>query len=177
MTFILMIFTLINPYSEVNIWAGFIYLARYIPLLFLVWIIYIIWAKKDQYLDIILYGIYTAILGMFTGFIIWLSYLYAPSPGVGLFVHDKILLSDNIIFMVSVALMAIYFKETRKIGIILIILGVFAVFADAVSGLNSLWEIYVSIGVSMVISLIIYRFKDNLTGLNQIIKASYYILR
>jgi len=152
--------------------------AKYMSILFFAWIIYILWAKKDQYIDIILYGIYATILGIFASFIIGFYYLFESYTSAGnLFSHNIVLLSYNILFMISMAMTTLYFGETRKTGIVLMILGIFGVFAAELSGFNSLIEIYISVATALLSSIIIYYFKDSFNDLNRIIKAAYYILR
>ena len=81
---------------------------NFLSLIFVAWLIYI-WIKKDdEYMDIVLYSVYAGFLGFIINMIL------------GYFLVFN---SINVSFMLSIALMLTYFKETRKSGLILLILG------------------------------------------------------
>ncbi len=75
--------------------------------------------------------------------------------------------------MVSIALMLLYFKETRVYGVILLILGLTGGLARVFSGVHFPLDILGSIVVSIISTLIIFQFKDRFNPLNMLIKEIY----
>ena len=176
------LFHLINQYAGVNPIVDTIAIlaAKYMPIVFVIPLIYL-WVKKgDKNKDIALYSIYAAIIGLFINYIIGIFY-YHPRPftlhmGTLLFPYsaDSSFPSDHTTLMLSIALIMIYFKETRKLGIILAILGLIGGFARVFSGVHFPFDILGSVVVAIIISLAIYHLKDKLTFLNRRIKAIYF---
>jgi undecaprenyl-diphosphatase len=66
--------------------------------------------------------------------------------------------------------MMIYFKETRKFGIILVILGFIGGFARVFSGVHFPFDIVGSVIVAVIVSLAIYYLKDRFPNLNRRIR-------
>lgn len=157
---------LINQLNALNpILKGIsLIVAEYLPFLFICWLIYI-WIKKyDVYLDIVLYCIYAALLGIFINYLTGI--VYSAASG-----------TNSIIFMLSVSLMLACFMETRKSGIILIILALFGSMLSVLSALVIPLDILTSGLIAMVSTAIIYYLRDSLIGVNQIFKAMYYVLK
>ena len=132
---------------------------NYLPLIFIIWLIYI-WIKKDdEYMDIVLYSIYAVIIGFI----------------INMFLGYYILF--NVAFILSIALMLTYFKETRKSGLILLILGLTSgILYIYLNYINSR-EILLSIVLAFITTIIIYYSRNYLIELNQILKAAYYVLK
>jgi undecaprenyl-diphosphatase len=79
--------------------------------------------------------------------------------------------------MLSIALMLTYFKETRKSGLILLILGLTSgILYIYLNYINSR-EILLSIVLAFITTIIIYYSRNYLIELNQILKAAYYVLK
>ena len=132
---------------------------NYIPLIFIIWLIYI-WIKKDdKYLDIVLYSLYAVIIVFIINIILGYYILF------------------NLVFMLSIALMLTYFKETRKSGLILLILGLTNAIINIYLNHIELQKILESIIVAIMTTIIIYNSKKYLIELNQILKAAYYVLK
>jgi undecaprenyl-diphosphatase len=132
---------------------------NYLPLLFIIWLIYI-WIKKDdEYMDIVLYSLYAVIIGFIINMVLRYYILF------------------NVTFMLSIALMLTYFKETRKSGLILIILGLISGIMNVYFNHIDLQKILGSIILAFMITIIIYYSKMYLIELNQILKAAYYVLK
>ena len=132
---------------------------NYLPLIFIIWLIYI-WIKKDdEYMDIVLYSIYAVIIGFI----------------INMFLGYYILF--NVAFILSIALMLTYFKETRKSGMIFLILGLTDIIINIYLNNIDQQKIIGSIIVASITTIIIYYSKKYLIELNQIIKAAYYVLK
>jgi undecaprenyl-diphosphatase len=75
--------------------------------------------------------------------------------------------------MVSIALMLIYFKETRFYGLIILILGLVGGFARVFSGIHFPFDIFGSVVVAIISSVLIFYFKERFNPLNNLIKQIY----
>ncbi len=154
-----MILLSIIDLNSVNITMSYL---NYLPLTFVAWLIYI-WIKKDEeYMDIVLYSGYAGLLGFTLNMI--LGYF---------FVFDSV----NVSFMLSIALILTYFKETRKSGLILLILGLTGGIMYIYLNFINPREILFSIVVAFITTIIIYYSRNYLIELNQILKAAYYVLK
>jgi len=177
----LALFHLINQYAGLNpvIDTLAIFAAEYMPVVVIL-ALAILWiAKGNNTRDVILYGVYAAIIGLVINYIIGLVYFH-PRPfmiglGTQLFQYpaETSFPSDHTTFMVSIALIFLYFKETRVYGIILLILGLIGGFARVFSGVHFPLDILGSIMVSIISTLIIFQFKDRFNPLNMLVKEIY----
>jgi undecaprenyl-diphosphatase len=177
----LALFHLINQYAGLNpvIDTLAIFAAEYMPVIFIL-ALAILWILKgNNSRNIILYGIYAAIIGLVINYIIGLVYFH-PRPfmiglGTQLFQYpaETSFPSDHTTFMVSIALMLLYFKETRVYGVILLILGLIGGLARVFSGVHFPLDILGSIVVSIMSTMIIFRFKDRFNPLNMLIEGIY----
>ncbi|WP_424354505.1 undecaprenyl-diphosphatase [Methanobacterium sp. MBAC-LM] len=175
------LFYMINQYAGLNPFVDTfaILTAQYMPIIFIMALI-CLWIKKGTTTkNIVLYAIYAAILGLIINYVIGQFYFH-PRPfmipiGTILFHYtaETSFPSDHTTFMISIALMISYFKETRKISIILLILGLIGGFSRVFAGVHFPLDIIGSIGVSIIASLAIYYLKDNLTSLNRKIEGMY----
>ena len=169
----LALFHLINQYAGLNpvIDTLAIFAAKYMPVVVIL-ALAILWVtKRNNTRDVILYGIYAAIIGLV---------YFHPRPfmiglGTQLFQYpaETSFPSDHTTFMVSIALMLLYFKETRVYGVILLILGLTGGLARVFSGVHFPLDILGSIVVSIISTLIIFQFKDRFNPLNMLIKEIY----
>ncbi len=112
-------------------------------------------------MDIVLYSIYAVILGFIINSII------------RYFLFNSV----NVTIMLSIALMLTFFQETRKSGLILIVLGLAAAIINIYLNLNNFLEILGSLIVAIITTILIYSLKKYLIELNQVIKAAYYVLK
>lgn len=177
----LALFHLINQYAGLNpvIDTLAIFAAKYMPVVVIL-ALAILWVtKRNNTRDVILYGIYAAIIGLVINYIIGLVYFH-PRPfmiglGTQLFQYpaETSFPSDHTTFMVSIALMFLYFKETRVYGVILLILGLTGGLARVFSGVHFPLDILGSIMVSIISTLIIFQFKDRFNPLNMLVKEIY----
>ena len=143
----------------INVTRSILY---YLPLISVAWLIYI-WIKKDdEYMDIVLYSLYAVILGFFINIILGYFLIFN---------------SVNVVLMLSIAFMLTYFEETRKSGLILMILGLTSGFTYIYLNLNNSLEIVGSIMLAIIITILIYYSRKYLIELNQIFKAAYYVLK
>ena len=177
----LALFHLINQYAGLNpvIDTLAIFAAEYMPVVVIL-ALAILWiAKGNNTRDVILYGVYAAIIGLVINYIIGLVYFHPRPFTIGLgtqifqYPAETSFPSDHTTFMVSIALIFLYFKETRVYGIILLILGLIGGFARVFSGVHFPLDILGSIMVSIISTLIIFQFKDRFNPLNMLIKEIY----
>ncbi len=144
---------------DTNLINNTLILLNYLPLIFIIWLIYL-WIKKDnEYMDIVLYSAYAVIIGYIINMVIGYYILF------------------NLTFMLSIALMLTYFKETRKSGVILLILGLIYAIINIYLNHTNLQKILESIILASITTIIIYYSKKYLIELNQILKAAYYVLK
>ncbi len=135
---------------------------EYLPGIFVAWLIYI-WIKKDdECMDIVLYSVYAVIIGFIINSILGIFHIFY---------------SVNMNFMISIALMLTYFKETRRSGLIFISLALTTGIIYNYYNFNTSLEILGSILVAIISTILIYYYKKHLIELNQIIKAAYYVLK
>jgi undecaprenyl-diphosphatase len=175
------LFNMINQYAGLNPFADTLAIlaAQYMPIIFVIALI-CLWIKKGTTTkNIVLYSIYASILGLIINYIIGQLYFH-PRPfmipvGITLFHYpaETSFPSDHTTFMLSIAFMITYFKETRKIGPVLVILGLIGGLSRVFAGVHFPLDIIGSAGVSITASLTIYYLKDNLNSLNRKIQGTY----
>ncbi len=175
------LFQLINQYAGVNplLDTLAILAAKYMPIVVILSILYL-WIKKgNNTRDILLYGVYAAIIGLIINYLIGIIYFH-PRPalvhlGTQLFQYptDSSFPSDHTTLMVSIAFMLIYFKETRFYGVIILILGLIGGFARVFSGIHFPFDILGSVAVALFSSALIFLVKDRFVPLNNLIKQIY----
>lgn len=175
------LFQLINQYAGINPVFDSIamFAAEYMPVIVILALIYLWIRKGDSTHDILLYGAYAAITGLIINYLIGLVYFH-PRPsmlhlGTQLFQYptDSSFPSDHTTLMVSIALMLIYFKETRIYGVIILILGLIGGFARVFSGIHFPFDIFGSVIVAIISTLLIFYFKERFNPLNNLIKQIY----
>jgi undecaprenyl-diphosphatase len=175
------LFQLINQYAGINpVFDSIaVFAAEYMPVIVILALIYLWIRKGDSTHDILLYGVYAAITGLIINYLIGLVYFH-PRPsmlhlGTQLFQYptDSSFPSDHTTLMVSIALMLIYFKETRIYGVIILILGLIGGFARVFSGIHFPFDIFGSVIVAIISTLLIFYFKERFNPLNNLIKQIY----
>ena len=149
--------------------------AQCLPFAFILWLLYL-WLKRDnKYKNIVLYGGYSAGIGLLLNSLISVFY-YHPRPfmvhmGKLLIQHtpDASFPSGHATFMLSIVFMLLYFKETRISGLILLVLGLIGGLARVFCGLHFPMDIIGSLGVGLLSSFLIYLLQNKLGVLNRVI--------
>jgi undecaprenyl-diphosphatase len=176
------LFHLINQYAGLNPIIDYLAIitAKYMPVIIILGLVYLWFKNKSRNRDIVLFGVYAAILGLIINYVIGLVYFH-PRPfmlhlGTLLFQYpaETSFPSDHATLMFSLALMLMYFKETRVAGFIFLILGAVGSFARIFSGVHFPLDILGSLIVSIISTIIIFQFKDKFIPLNNVIKDIYY---
>lgn len=175
------LFHLINQYAGINpVFDSIaVFAAEYMPVVVILVLVYLWIRKGDRTHDILLYSVYAGITGLIINYLIGLVYFH-PRPsllhmGTQLFQYptDSSFPSDHTTLMVSIALMLLYFKETRIYGVIILILGLIGGFARVFSGIHFPFDIFGSVIVAVISSLLIFYFKERFNPLNNLIKQIY----
>ncbi len=175
------LFHLINQYAGINpVFDSIaVFAAEYMPVVVILVLVYLWIRKGDLTHDILLYSVYAGIIGLIINYLIGLVYFH-PRPsllhmGTQLFQYptDSSFPSDHTTLMVSIALMLLYFKETRIYGVIILILGLIGGFARVFSGIHFPFDIFGSVIVAVISSLLIFYFKERFNPLNNLIKQIY----
>ena len=175
------LFHLINQYAGLNPFIDTlaIFAAKYMPLIIVLGLIYL-WIKRgDKTKDIVLYGVYAAVIGLLINYIIGLVYFH-PRPfmiptGTLLFSYpgDSSFPSDHTTLMLSLTFMLTYFRETRKMGLLFVVLGLIGGFARVFCGVHFPMDILGSVVVSLIITAVIFKFRNRLTHINKLFKGFY----
>lgn len=181
----------INIFQAINAYAGqnslvdclAIIMAKYLPLLFMVWLLYLWFRGDKQRKNYALFAGYSAVAGLLINFIIATFYFH-PRPfmmnlGRLLVPHkpETSFPSDHTTFMLSIAFMLSYFKETRKSGLVLSVLGLLGGLSRVFSGLHFPLDIAGSFIVSLSASTLVWLFKDKLNLANAYIISIYSKIR
>lgn len=175
------LFNFINHYAGINplIDSAVVLMAQFMPIVIIIGLAYLWVFKGNLERNIILYSVYAAILGLAINLIIGMFYFH-PRPfmiplGTQLFPYpvETSFPSDHTTAMVSVAFMFIFFKETRKIGLIFLILGLIGGFSRVFCGVHFPMDVLGSVVVSLGSGILIYSVKDRLNSLNNIIQNIY----
>ncbi len=178
------LFYLINLQTGKNIFIDNlgIFFAEYLPYFFIL-TLFILWFSKKKYKTRTLLSVYSAILGIILDFIISIFYFH-PRPfmdnvGTSLIKHlsGASFPSDHTTFMLSIAFLFLYFKETRFVGIILSILGLLGGVSRIFVGVHYPFDILGSIIVSVIISYFIFRYRNKFDKLNNFFINLYNKIR
>jgi len=177
----------INIFNSINHFAGSnvvldkigIFTAEYLPLIFIL-VLAFLWFRNNEYKNLVLYCVYSVILGLSLNFLITLFYFH-PRPfmdkiGILLIKHapETSFPSDHTTFMFSIAFMLLYFNKTRITGIILSVIALIGGTARVFSGVHYPFDIIGSILVVMISSYIIFMSKEKLQKFNNLIINLYY---
>ena len=146
--------------------------AKAIPYLFILVLIYLWFSKRKNET---LFAGYSAILGVIISKSIGLIYFH-PRPFMDkigtLLIHhkaDSSFPSDHTTFTMSIALMLLYFKSTRVLGIVLTLLALLCGIARIYVGVHYPFDILGGIAVGIFASLIIYFLIPQLQKVNDFI--------
>ncbi len=174
------LFNLINYFAGRNVFLDKIgiVLAKYSPIIFVLFLLYL-WFGKKENKNIGLFSGYSAVLGLLLNFSITLFYFH-PRPfmdhiGTLLIDHsaETSFPSDHTTFMLSVAFMLLYFKKTRKVGILLAVFGFIGGLARVFCGVHYPFDIFGSIFVAMFSSYMIFLSLGRLQKFNDLIINLY----
>jgi undecaprenyl-diphosphatase len=172
-----------NIFYSINIYAGrntaidhFARItAEYLPLVFVLWLL-VLWFKKENInKNIALFAGYSTVVGISLNFLITAFYFH-PRPfmvGIGtlLVPHapETSFPSDHTTFMLSIAIMLIYFKNSRTQGITFLVLSLIGGISRVFCGLHFPLDIIGSIIIALLSSFLIYCIRENLNPLNSFI--------
>jgi undecaprenyl-diphosphatase len=175
------LFHLINQYAGINplVDTLAILTAKYMPIVVIVGML-MLWIKNGKRTrDIVLYGFYAAILGLLINYLIGFIYLH-PRPfmvpiGTLLFPYpaDSSFPSDHSTLIFSMAMMLIYFKETRIAGLIFLLLGFIGGFARVFCGVHFPFDILGALPAALISSIAVYELRNRFNPLNEFIKRLY----
>lgn len=177
----------IQLFNAINMYAGknpivdrlAMILAEYLPLIFIVWLI-LLWIKKDRtHKDIALWSGYTSVIGVLLNFLITAFYFH-PRPfmmnlGKLLIDHgpETSFPSDHTTFMMSVAFMLIYCKESRVGGITLFLLSIVGGVSRVYCGLHFPLDILGSFFVSLTACIISIAIREKIYFVNNFVVSKY----
>lgn len=174
-------------FNAINKFAGMspildnlmIFLAKY-AVFFLILVPIFLWFKGKEYKNLVLYSVYSAVLGRFFNYLITLFYFH-PRPfmenlGALLINHayDSSFPSDHTTLILSIGFMFLYFRKTRKIGSIISVFGLLVGAARVFVGVHFPLDIVGSFFVSLFSSSIIYLLKEKLQIINEEIIRLYH---
>jgi len=174
-------------FIEINSFAGKsifldktgIFLAQYLPFFFLLFLLYL-WFCGNK--NLVLYSGYSVMFGLSLNLCIT-SFYFHPRPfmdklGILLVNHapETSFPSDHTTFMLSIAFMLLYFKETKTMGIILSILGILGGLSRIFCGLHYPFDIIGSIFVAIISSYVIFMLRKKLQKCNSQIINLYRIV-
>ncbi len=147
-------------------------IAQYLPLVFILLVLYLWFKKGTGNKNLALLSGYSAITGLLINYLITLLYFH-PRPfmmnlGKVLIQHppDTSFPSDHTSFMLSIAVLLIYFKKARAMGLILTIAGFLGGFSRVYCGLHFPGDIAGSVCVALISSLIIFLLRCKLEIIN-----------
>lgn len=176
-----------NLYHMINSFAGVnpildkaaIIFASYMPIVFVIWLLYLWFWGGEEKRNIALFVVYAASLGLIINFIITKLYFH-PRPfmlhmGKLLIPHspETSFPSDHATFMLSIAFVAMCFRATRFAGIVLFILGIIGGTARIFCGLHFPLDVIGSLAVGLLSSLIICCLRKPLKHLNGVLIRLY----
>ena len=165
------LFLFINSFAKRNEFQDnmMISFAEFMPYLFLVIMIYTWFTNKKTET---LYAGYTAIFALFANQVIGL-FFYHNRPfidglGTTLILHrvENSFPSDHTTFLVSIALVFLLYKSSRKIGCLLFILAIIGAISRVYCGVHYPFDIACSFVVSVLAMIFIYIIKDDFYNIN-----------
>ncbi len=164
------IFLDINQFAGINPYLDSLgkVVASYMPIIFVLWLTFLWFSDGRNYRKVVLYGLSAAALGLLLNLVITKVY-YHPRPfmipvGKLLIPHapETSFPSDHTTFMLSVAIMLIYFRATRISGSALFILGLLGGLARVYCGLHFPLDIVGSLGVAIITASLLYLLRHAL---------------
>lgn len=175
-----------NIFNSINYFAGkdplldkfAVPSAQYMPFIFIILLAYL-WFFRKEYRKFILYSGYSVVAGLLANFLITLFYFhnrpFMDNLGTLLIKHtsDSSFPSDHTTFMLSIAFTLLYFNKTRKLGIILSILGIIGGISRIYCGVHYPFDILGSVIVAAVASFVIFSLKKRFQKINSMLIAFY----
>ena len=174
-------FLTINKIANQADWLNtvIVAIAEYLPFVFIVCLIYLWLSNKNNYRQSALLAGYAAVFGVTINLLITLFYFH-PRPymekiGVTLINHvpETSFPSDHTTFMLSIAFTLSLLKNTRNIGLILMLMGVAGGLSRVASGIHYPLDILGSMVVSMGVGFMVFIFKGTFNPINQFIESMY----
>lgn len=171
----------IDVFSAINQFAGrnpliddvAILAAEYLPVVFLLPLLYLWFGQKENGKDYALLAGYSSILGIILNFAITLIYFH-PRPfmdGIGhvLINHadETSFPSDHTTLMLSFALLLLFFKSTRTMGCVLTAIGLIGGLARVFCGIHFPFDIAGSFLAAFVAAIIVWSLREKLAVLNK----------
>lgn len=166
------IFMFINQFVGVNQNLDFlqIIIAEFTPLIFLFFVLYL-WFSNRKYES--LNAVYAVFLGLFINKIISLFYYhnrpFKDFENINLFFHEvqTSFPSNHATSLISMSLIFMLYKNSRKVGFLLFILAILCSFSRVYCGVHYPFDILGSFIVSIFVCLLIYIFRNKLFFINE----------
>ena len=157
-------------------------LATYMPLVFVLWALYLWFAGGNDEKNMALFVTYAAALGLLLNYAITKVYFH-PRPfmipvGKLLIAHppETSFPSDHASFMLSISLISLCFPRTRLSGGILFLLGAIGGTARVFCGLHFPLDIVGSLGGGMISACSIYLLSGKLSEVDKRVIESYNMI-
>jgi len=175
------LFMAINRFADTNPHLDSLarIVASYMPLIFLGWLAFLWFSRGKSNRAIVLYSVAAAVLGLLLNFVITKVYFH-PRPfmipvGKLLIPHgpETSFPSDHTTFMLSIAIILLYFRESRIGGVALFLLGLAGGFARVFCGLHFPLDIAGSFGVALIATGLVYLLRHALAKINNSILRGY----
>lgn len=175
------LFNYINQFANHSLFLNNlgIFFAKYLVYIFVL-IIIILWFTNKKNKNTSLYVFYATILGLIINYIVTIFYFH-PRPfminlGTQLIKHSigTSLPSDHTTILLSIAIMLIYFKNTKKLGIILTIFGLLGGISRIFCGVHFPLDIIASIFVALISTYTIYKLIPKLEKVNKFLLNIYF---
>jgi undecaprenyl-diphosphatase len=169
------IFLIINSFALHNniLDSSMIFIAEYMPYVFIAVEIYLYFIKKLK--DEAIFAFYAVVISLIISKIISLFYEhnrpFVDNLGVTLSEHapDNSFPSDHTTFMLSIAFSLFFYSKTKKLGLILLSIGLVGGFARVFEGVHYPFDIVGALVTGYFGATIIYLYRDKFKMLNNII--------
>jgi len=175
------LFNYINQFANHSLFLNNlgVFFAKYLVYIFVL-IIIILWFTNKKNKNISFYVFYATVLGLIINYIVTIFYFH-PRPfminlGTQLINHSigTSLPSDHTTILLSIAIMLIYFKNTKKLGIILTIFGLLGGISRIFCGVHFPLDIIASIFVALISTYTIYKLIPKLEKVNKFLLNIYF---
>ncbi len=175
------IFNFINHLAGNNIALDklMIFLAEYSPYVFILVLLYL-WFQREEEKNIVLFAAYSATLGIFIDYVIGLFYFH-PRPfmdgiGVNLVKHvaESSFPSDHTTFMLSIAILFLFFQFKRKWVMAILALGILGGLARVYTGVHYPFDILGSVLAAFISAYVIFSNQNRLQKLNDFFIKTYF---
>jgi undecaprenyl-diphosphatase len=96
---------------------------------------------------------------------------FVDNLGINLVEHapDSSFPSDHTTFILSIAISLFFFKKTKKLGLIMIIVGFVSGIARVFEGVHYPFDIFGALIISFMAALLIFKIKSNVQMINNFI--------